>query len=265
MNRVSTIFASDAIVIERFDHPENCSHEDPKSEQTEEMIVTFIESGAFEVMQDQDWWRFDSGDVLVSTPGLKRSYRHLQSCPDDVCFSVKFAPDTVETALGRIPRIPPCLKINSGVASSFAYRWLIEAIKGSSSIDIESAALHCAAVLGPHRWERRSRLSGVGAHARKIRNACMAISAHSEENHSLTSLAAEARLSPFYFSRVFAELVGEPPHRYLLGTRLRRAARMLNKGARVTEAAVKSGFADVNHFSKAFRRQYGVPPSGYSS
>ena len=263
MNRVSTIFASDSIVIERFDHPEGRSHEDPKSEQTEEMVVTFIESGAFDVMQDREWWRFDPGDVLVSTPGLKRSYRHLQSCPNDVCFSVKFAPDIVETALGRIPRTLACLKITSGATPSFAYRWLIEAIK-ASTIDVESAAFHCAVVLGPHRWEKKSRLSGVSAHARKIRNACMSISSHFEENHSLTSLAVEARMSPFYFARVFSELVGEPPHRYVLRTRLRHAAMMLNDGARVTEAAVKSGFADVNHFSKTFQRRFGVPPSRYS-
>jgi AraC family transcriptional regulator len=265
MNRVYTIFESASLVIERFDHPRDCFHQDPRSEETQETVVTFIESGAFDVMQDREWWRFDSGDVLVSTPGLKRTYRHLQSCPNDVCFSVKYTRDTVESAFGRLPRNLPSLKITSGVASNFAYRWLIEAINASTIIDIESAALHWAVVLGPHRWETRSQLSGLGAHARKIRTACMAISAHCEENHSLTSLAAEARMSPFYFARVFSELVGEPPHRYVLRTRLRHAARMLNDGARVTEAAVKSGFSDVNHFSKTFQRRFGVSPSRYSA
>jgi AraC-like DNA-binding protein len=265
MNRVSTIFASDSIVIERFDHPEGCSHEDPKSEQTEDTVVTFLESGAFDVLQDREWWRFDTGDVLVSTPRLKRRYRHLQSCPNDVCFSVKFAPGIVETALGRLPPNLPCLKITSGVPSNFSYRWLIEAINAGTSMDIESAAFHCGVALGPHRWEKRPRLSGIGAYARKMRTACMAISAHCEANHSLSSLAAEARMSPFYFARVFSELIGEPPHRYLLRSRLRHAARMLNEGAHVTEAAVKSGFADVNHFSKTFRQRYGIPPSRYTT
>ena len=178
---------------------------------------------------------------------------------------MKFAPDIVEAALGRIPRNLPCLKIAGGIPSNFAYRWLIEAINAKTSMDIETAAFHCAMVLGPHRWEKPPRLSGVGSYARKMRNACMAISAHCEANHSLTSLATEARMSPFYFARVFSELVGEPPHRYLLRSRLRNAAGILHEGARVTEAAVKSGFADVNHFSKTFRRRYGVSPSHYSS
>src|SRR5205085_7804679 len=98
-----------------------------------------------------------------------------------------------------------------------------------------------------------------------MRTACMAILASCEANHSLSSLDADAGMSPFYFARVFSELIGEPPHRYLLRSRLRHAADMLNEGAPVTEAAVKSGFADVNHFSKTFRRRYGIPPSRYSS
>jgi AraC family transcriptional regulator len=63
---------------------------------------------------------------------------------------------------------------------------------------------------------------------------------------------------------VFSELVGEPPHLYLLRTRLRRAAELLRGGAQVTEAAMKSGFSDIHHFSKTFGRRYGIPPSRYS-
>jgi AraC-like DNA-binding protein len=99
----------------------------------------------------------------------------------------------------------------------------------------------------------------------KIRTACMSMAVRLEQNHSLTSLAAEAGLSPFHFARVFSELVGEPPHRYLVRVRLQRAAKLLRMGALVTEAAVKSGFPDVNHFSKTFHRRYGIPPSRYSS
>ena len=93
----------------------------------------------------------------------------------------------------------------------------------------------------------------------------MAMNSCPEENHSLTSLSAEAGMSPFYFARVFSELAGEPPHSYLVRIRLRRAAELLRMGALVTEAALKSGFPDLNHFSKTFHRRFGVPPSRYSS
>jgi len=265
MNRVTTIFEGKSLIIERFDHPENCSHQDPKSERTEQTVVTFVERGAFEVLEDRKWWTFRQGDVLVSAPGLKRSYHHFQSCPEDICLSILFAPDVVELALGRLPRDVTCPQVPTGVTPTFAYRWMIESLRSSNHLEIESAAFHCAAVLGPHRWERPERLSGVGTHTRKIRTACLAMTSRPEENHSLTSLAAEAGMSPFYFARVFSELVGEPPHRYLLRFRLRRSAKLLRMGALVTEAAIKSGFPDVSHFSKTFHRRYGVPPSRYTS
>ena len=103
MNRVTTVFRGKSLVVERFDHPEHCFHQDPESEPTECIDVTFVERGAFEMMQGRERWAFSPGDVLVSRPGLKRQYRHLQECPEDVCLSVSFAPDMVEDALGKPP------------------------------------------------------------------------------------------------------------------------------------------------------------------
>ena len=263
MNRVTTIFAGKSLVIDWFDHPEHCFHHDPESEPTAHNDVTFVERGTFALLEGRKWWDFSAGDVLVTSPGLRRSYRHSESCPEDRCLSVNFAPEVVEGALGNFPdtTLPP--RVPAGVASDFALRWIIEAVRSGIRLEIESAAFHCATVLGPHRWEKAPRLSGVGAHARKIRTACAAMTERPEENHSLTSMAAEAGLSPFYFARVFSELVGEPPHRYLLMVRLQRAAQLLRAGASVAEAALKSGFPDVNHFSKTFRRRFGVSPSRF--
>lgn len=265
MNRVNTIFEGKSLTIERFDHPEACSHQDPKTELTEQTVVTFVERGAFEITEGGRNWDFNHGDVLVSAPDIKRSYHHFQSCPEDVCLSVSFTPDVIEGALGRLPREMADPKVQAGLTSTFAYRWMIEALRSSDPFGIESAAFHCALVLGPHRWQRPPRLSGAGTHTRKIRRACMAMNSCPEENHSLTSLGAEAGMSPFHFARVFSELVGEPPHRYLIRIRLRRAVELLRMGALVTEAALESGFPDINHFSKTFHRRYGVPPSRYSS
>lgn len=265
MNRATLIFEGKSVAVERFDHPKDCLHQDPKSERTEQTVVTFIERGAFEVMEDRKWWLFSPGDVLVSSPGLQRRYRHSESCPEDVCLSVSFAPEALDDALGKLSIYAAPPKVPVGVASNFAFRWITNALQSKNHLEIESAAFHCAVVLGPHRWERLQRLSGVGTHTRKIRAVCASISDRLEENLSLSLLAAEAGMSPFYFARVFSELVGEPPHRYLVRTRLRHAARLIRAGALVTEAAVKSGFRDVNHFSKTFQRRYGVPPSRYHS
>jgi AraC-like DNA-binding protein len=252
------------VLIQRFEYPKDCVYH-PDSYKTEFLAVAFVEGGGFEIVQGRERWTYSPGDVIVSIPGLKRRYRHFHECPLDVCLGVSFAPDSVEDALGRLPGRPLPPKLPAGTVSDFAFRWLTNALDSSDPMAIESAAFHCALVLGPHSWERIPRLSGAGSHARTIRRACTSMIERLEESHSLSSLARESRMSPFHFARVFSDLVGEPPHQYLLRARLSRAAKMLRHGASVTQAASLSGFLNTSHFSRTFHRRYGVPPIRYCS
>ncbi len=74
--------------------------------------------------------------------------------------------------------------------------------------------------------------------------------------------AKAAHTSRFHLTRLFREGVGESPYRYLVKTRVERAAELLRAGGRsVTEVALSVGFADMGRFAKAFRRQLGVSPA----
>ena len=80
---------------------------------------------------------------------------------------------------------------------------------------------------------------------------------------SIGSLAREAALSEFHFMRCFRQLFGISPHQYLLNSRILKAKGMLSKNLPVSEVALRSGFADVASFSKAFRKHFGVAPSRF--
>jgi AraC-like DNA-binding protein len=79
-------------------------------------------------------------------------------------------------------------------------------------------------------------------------------------------LAADAGLSPRHLRRVFAA-VGTTPARFLLEERLAASARELADPARghrsITEVWLDHGFTGAAHFSRAFRRRYGVAPREY--
>jgi AraC family transcriptional regulator len=68
-------------------------------------------------------------------------------------------------------------------------------------------------------------------------------------------------MSMFHFSRVFTELVGMPPHQYLLRARLKAARSMLRDGRTVTETCFACGFSNLSHFSRSFARRFGHTPS----
>lgn len=70
-------------------------------------------------------------------------------------------------------------------------------------------------------------------------------------------------MSTFHFARLFAELAGTPPHRYLLRVRLDEAARGLRQGASVTDACFASGFQNLSYFIRAFRQRFGISPGKY--
>jgi len=82
-----------------------------------------------------------------------------------------------------------------------------------------------------------------------------------ETGVSVETLAREAGLSPAHFARAFTRSVGRPPHQHLLALRLERARALLGApDARLSDVALRTGFADQAHFTRQFRRAFGVTP-----
>lgn len=89
------------------------------------------------------------------------------------------------------------------------------------------------------------------------------IDAHLGETLDVESLAARAGYSPFHFCRVFLWGVGYPVMGYVRSRRLAHAAYALQRGGRILDVALESGFETHSGFSRAFRRQFGCPPEVY--
>jgi AraC family transcriptional regulator len=78
---------------------------------------------------------------------------------------------------------------------------------------------------------------------------------------TIDALAREAGLSPAHFARAFKESVGRAPHQYLLDLRLERARHWLDAPeATLSDVALRAGFADQAHFTRFFKRRYGITP-----
>ncbi len=84
---------------------------------------------------------------------------------------------------------------------------------------------------------------------------------HWQEKITLEKLSRIAGVSPSGLAHGFPREFGLPLRPYLKKWRLERAKALLEDGASNKEAAAATGFYDEFHFSKAFKAEYGVPPS----
>jgi AraC-like DNA-binding protein len=84
--------------------------------------------------------------------------------------------------------------------------------------------------------------------------------AHLDQPLTLASASAGIHLSPSRLRHLFVEQTGLAFKTYILWLRLVRALQVYSEGASsLTEAAHAAGFADSAHFSRTFRRTFGLP------
>lgn len=85
------------------------------------------------------------------------------------------------------------------------------------------------------------------------------------EKISLDRIARNMYLSPVYISKIFKEETGESPINYLIKIRLEKAKDMLeaSEAQSIKKIATTVGYDDAYHFSKLFKKYYGISPSHY--
>ena len=79
-------------------------------------------------------------------------------------------------------------------------------------------------------------------------------------NISSQELEEVSGLDRYTLARQFRQTFGTSPHRFLVMRRLERARQLAGHRMPLAEAAVEAGFADQSHFSRHFKKAYGLTP-----
>lgn len=226
-------------------------------------VLAYVRSGSFGVRTERGAHQLVPGGFMTGAPGdvYACSHEHGQG---DSCLSFHLSPALVDAlAAGRASfwragGLPPEPELGMLAALGLA------AAEGGTDVSMEEAALllvdRFLARGGPTRpaWAPR-----VVDRRRAVESALW-MEAHADQPAQLATLARRAGLSAFHFLRLFTRVLGVTPHQYLVGARLRRAARLLADPARpVTDVAFEVGFGDLSHFVRTFRRAAGVSPSRF--
>ncbi len=105
----------------------------------------------------------------------------------------------------------------------------------------------------------------LGTRHDKLLQAAAYLEARIEEELDLDGCAAHLNLSRRQIERLFNRYLGLTPVRYMNDLRLARGRALLAEtDMKVTDVAVACGYASTSHFSKSFRKKYGVSPYRFS-
>ncbi len=268
MNRVLPILVTPLVKLERFDHPEGMDHHDPREEASDGHSVSFVERGSFVLTAGRRAWQLEAGMLLASGPGEPYRCRHRERRPADVCLSVGYDPGLAEEAMHAAGAASRSGFRVRALSNRLAYlKHLLDGVASQpgTKLEVESLAGEILASAWGNGGEaqHRFRAGQLAWYVQRVRAACDLLQAEYARDHSLASLARRFGMSPFHFARVFRELAGMPPHRYLLNVRLQEAARQLRDGASVTDSCFASGFSHLSHFGRLFQHRFGVTPSRF--
>lgn len=87
---------------------------------------------------------------------------------------------------------------------------------------------------------------------------------YTSEPLKVTRLAEMCGISPEYFRNIFQNVYGSSPIKYINRLKMEHARELLSSGMySVTEAAALSGYSDLSHFCREFKKIYGIKPTEY--
>lgn len=137
---------------------------------------------------------------------------------------------------------------------------------GGSGIDLYWDSL--TAALSAHLLRNHSSVSRLpdpsGSNHDQVRRAAEFIQDNFQQNLRLADVAAVAHLSEFHFARLFRQVMGVSPHKFLIERRIEHAQGLLRSTKLpVHEVAYRVGFSNQSHFTAHFRRIVGTTPGLY--
>ncbi|NUO51105.1 MAG: helix-turn-helix transcriptional regulator [Polyangiaceae bacterium] len=200
-----------------------------------------------------------AGAVVVIPEGVEHRTRLLRGA---AATSIKLDAELVLEAKGEIeagpiePGIVPHTDVLARLGSMLA-----EPASGRREAPVDDVArAFVRRLLEPAGDKRTARRDP------RIQRVLRWVDERISEPLEIADLARAAGMSRYHFSRSFRAELGLSPYQWLLQKRVEHAAELLRRRRlSVTEAAFEVGFSDLSRFARAFRAEFGCPPSAFAA
>jgi AraC-like DNA-binding protein len=231
--------------------------------------LVFVISGTARHVLNGVTYAAAPGTVFLLTP---TDFHELHATSGDAltCYNVVIDPLRAERCLDELVPSPsgwlPCVVPDFAAAEPDFSRLWRESVAGRpGAAALMESVLLCILIELARRSDQNEAGTApdrqVDARA-EIRRAVVFVDRHFREPLTLADVAAQAHLSPNYFSERFRQSTGTSFQGYLQQRRLRFARSLLaSTDLGVTDICHAAGFNNPSHFGRAYRRHYGQSPS----
>jgi AraC family transcriptional regulator len=246
--------------------------------------IVLVRRGVFRRKRRDETLVADANHVLLFNAGEPSRFAHPLPGGDDCTILTIETQRALELVARHSPRDPQDaetpFRLGHGICSTRVARLHYELLAGlrnrATALALDDALSELAgAAVGAVYAATASQREPLSPSARRRRHelveaTCAAI--HERLGHperpdgppGLDELARSLDCSPFHLSHVFRQTTGISLRRHVQQLRARIAADRLAHDARdLTALALDLGYTDHSHFTNAFRREWGVPPSRF--
>lgn len=239
--------------------------------------ITYILSGKGTYMVADEIYQVQSGDIIICNPGVKHQKLETNVQEPTIEFFTGFtdfqfrdmAPNSIELKNGGY-LLRTSVETKQEI-SKHCYAMLAEqeSCKIGKYFMLKAHLMQIILLILREMEPKRDQQIGCRFDSYNHNYAVKKIISYLNENYnekiSLEQLARNMYLSPVYISKIFKEETGESPINYLIQIRLEKAKEILELGDErsIKQIANSVGYDDVYHFSKLFKKYYGVSPLYY--
>lgn len=240
--------------------------------------LTIILSGNGRYIVEGNTYDVEAGDILICSPGVHHQNQIVN--PDEP--TVEFFTGFIGYQFRNMP--PNCIELKDG---GYLLRLSTDAKMEVMKKCYEMLAENDACQVGKYFMlkarlieilmlmmreiveepENRQKGYNFESYNRSyvVKQIVTYLNEHYSQKISLDQIAHNMYLSPVYISKIFKEETGESPINYLIKIRLKKAKDTLenSRNGSIKSIANSVGYDDVYHFSKLFKKYYGMSPQNY--
>jgi len=238
-------------------------------------VISFVHESAFVLHSQGRTHLVDSTATILYNPGSPYQTTHPYGCCDHGSGMVVHR-DTLLRVMARYnpaaEERPDALfpvRLSYGLSRAYLLqRALVRGLGQGASYDplaLEAAALSIVGDVAKSACQlagrRRKAVDSARTRRNYVQDALAILGERFREPLRIEDIAEALYVSPYHLCRLFKRETGISIHRYLNRLRLREALEPAADGVNLCELALSLGFGSHSHFTNAFRKEFGVPPS----